>query len=231
MKRILNVARIHNTSWATTFAWPLGILAVVFVITYGIFLVVPVNESEFTFTGGVFSVYGFGIAFYITAITQCFPYALGLSVTRREFLSATALVGVTQSFAIGTIVYLLSVVEAATGGFGKKLRMFGLARYATDNEVLQWATLVTGLLLIGGIGAFIGVVYRRYRTNGLFTLGLGALVFFGGGSVLVTWQNWWPNVGSFFTDTPRILLLVIIPLIITAVLSAASWAGLLKATA
>ncbi|WP_206490439.1 ABC transporter permease [Rhodococcus sp. KRD162] len=231
MKRILNVARVHNTSWATTFTWPLGILAIVFAITYGIFLVVPTSNSDSTFTGGVFSVYGFAIAFYITAITQCFPYALSLSITRREFLSATALVGITQSVAIGTIVYLLSLVEAATGGFGKNIRMFGLARYATDNPVLQWAALVTGLLMIGGIGAFIGVVYRHYRTNGLFTLGLGALVVFGGGAILVTWQNWWPHIGSFFTDTPRILLLVVIPLTIAGVLSAASWFGLLKATA
>ena len=231
MKRILNVARIHNTSWATTFAWPLGILAIVFVVTYGLFSVVPDTESESNFTGGVFAVYGFALAFYLSAITQVFPYALGLSITRREFLSATALVGIAQSVAIGTIIYVLSAVESTTGGFGKKIRMFGIARAATDNPVLQWAALVTGLLVIGGIGAFIGVVYRRYRVNGLFTLGLGTLVFFGGGSILVTWQRWWPNIGSFFTDTPRILLLVVIPLVITAVLSVASWFGLLKATA
>lgn len=231
MKRILNVARIHNTSWATTFAWPLGILAIVFVVTYGLFSVIPETDAETNSTGGVFAVYGFALAFYLTAIVQVFPYALSLSITRREFLGATALVGVTQSIVIGTIVYLLSLVEAATGGFGKKIRMFGIARFATDNPVLQWAALVTGLLVLGGIGAFIGVVYRRYRINGLYTLGLGALVFFGGGSILVTWQHWWTNIGGFFTDTPRILLLVVIPLIITAVLSAASWFGLLKATA
>ena len=231
MKRILNVARVHNTSWATTFAWPLGILAAVFVVTYGLFSVVPATDAETKSTGGIFAVYGFALAFYLSAIIQVFPYALGLSITRREFLTATALVGITQSITIGTIVYVLSAVEDATGGWGKKISMFGIARFATDNAVLQWAALVTGLLLIGGIGAFIGVVYRRYRMNGLFSLGLGALVFFGGGSILVTWQRWWPNVGSFFTDTPRILLLVVIPLIITAVLSAASWFGLLKATA
>lgn len=231
MKRILNVARIHNTSWAATFAWPLGILAAVFVITYGIFLVIPPSDSEFTFTGGVFSVYGFAIAFYVTAITQVFPFALSLSVTRREFLTSTALVGMAQSVAIGTIVYALSVIEATTGGFGRKIRMFGIVRYATDNPILQWAALVIGLLLIGSIGAFVGVVYRRYRTNGLFTIGLIDLVVFGGGAIVITWQNWWPNIGAFFTDTPRIILLVVLPLIITAVLSAASWVGLLKATA
>ncbi|MDV8020802.1 ABC transporter permease [Rhodococcus sp. IEGM 1330] len=231
MKRILNVARIHNTSWATTFVWPMAVLAIAFVITFGIFLVIPTTDSEYNFTGSVFSIYGFAMAFYITAITQCFPYALGLSVTRREFLTATALVGVCQSIAFGTIIYALSVIEAATDGFGLKLRMFGIARYATDNPLVQWAALVAVMLLLGGIGAFIGVVYRRYRINGLFTLGLGALAFFGGGSILVTWQQWWPNIGSFFTDTPRILLLVVIPLLITAALSVASWFGLLKATA
>lgn len=231
MKRILNVARIHNTSWATTFAWPLGILAVVFVITYGTFLVIPESDSAHVFSGGVFSLYAFAVAFYVTAITQVFPYALGLSVTRREFLSATALVGVTQSVALGTVVYLLSVIEAATNGFGRKIRMFGIVRYLTDNPVLQWATLVIAMLLLGSIGAIVGVVYRRYRTNGLFSLGVGSLVVFGGGAILVTWQNWWSDIGSFFTDMPRALPLVVIPLIITAILSAAGWLGLLKASA
>lgn len=230
MKRTLDVARIHNTSWATTFLWPMVVLAIAFVITFGIFLVIPTTDSEYNFTGSVFSIYGFAMAFYITAITQCFPYALGLSVTRREFLTATALVGVVQSVAFGTIIYALSVIEAATGGFGLKLRMFGIARYATDNPLIQWASLVTVMLLLGGIGAFIGVVYRRHRTNGLFALGVGALVLFGGGAILVTWQRWWTNIGTFFTDTPRILLLVVVPLLITGVLSAASWFGLLKAT-
>ncbi|MBY3791918.1 ABC transporter permease [Rhodococcus fascians] len=231
MNRILNVARVHNTSWATTFAWPLGILVAVFVLTYGIFSVVPESDSDVSFSGGVFSVYGFAIAFYVTAITQCFPYALSLSITRREFLTATALVGVAQSVALGTIIYLLSVVEAATDGFGLKIRMFGLARYATDNPLLQWLTLVIGLLLIGSIGAFVGVVYRRFRTNGLFTLGLVGLVVFGGGAIVITWQNWWPDVGTFFTDTPRVLLLVVVPLVITGIFSTVSWMGLLKASA
>lgn len=231
MKRTFAVARIHHSSWAATVGWPLAVLAIAFAITYGIFAVVPETDAENNFTGGVLAIYGFAMAFYVTAITQCFPWALGLSVTRREFLTATGLVGVMQSLLLGTVVYLLSLVEAATNGFGLKIAMFGVAAVATDSPLIQWAFLVVAMMMLGGLGAFIGVVFRRYRANGLFALGLGTLVVVGGAVILVTWQNLWSEVGSFFTDTPRLLTMVVVPLLVTAVLAVASWFALLKADA
>ncbi|SNS28730.1 ABC transporter permease [Rhodococcoides kyotonense] len=231
MKRTLDVARMHTVAWPLIIGWPVGILAISFVICYVIFALIPTTDAEFNFTGAVFSVYGFAVAFYIQAITQTFPFALGLSVTRREFYSASALVGLIQSAALATLLFALSALEAATGGFGVKLRMFGIFRYVTDNAALEWAALFATLLLVTMVGMFIGVVYQRYRMNGLFGLLLADIVVFGGGAILITWQQWWPDVIDFVVDTPRFLLLTALPLALGVLFTGAGWAGIRRATA
>lgn len=230
MKRTLNVARLHTVAWPLIIGWPIAVLFIAFVISYTIFALIPTTDNEYNFTGSVFSMYGFAVGFYLQAVTQTFPFALGVSVTRREFFGASALVGVIQSALLATIVYVLSVIEAATGGFGVKMRMFGVLRYATDNPVLQWLGFFATLLLVASIGQFIGVVYQRYRVNGFLAIGVAAIVVFGGGAILVTWQRWWPAVGRFFVDTPSGILLGLVPLALTAVFAAAGWAGLRGAT-
>ncbi|QCB50851.1 ABC transporter permease [Rhodococcus sp. PAMC28707] len=231
MKRTLNVARMHAIAWPLIIGWPLVVLAISFVISYTIFALVPTTDNEYNFTGSVFSMYGFAIGFYIQAVTQTFPFALGISVTRREFFNASALVALVQSAVLATLVYVLSIIEASTGGFGVKLRMFGIFRYATDDPALQWLGIFTTVLLVAAIGLVVGVVYQRYRVTGIFGLGLASIVLLGGGAIVVTWQRWWPEVGDFFVDTPRILLLVVIPLVLTAIFGLAGWAGLRRATA
>lgn len=231
MKRTFDVARLHTVAWPLIIGWPIAVLFISFVISYAIFALIPTTDSEFNFTGAAFSLYGFAVGFYLQAVTQTFPFALGISVTRREFFSATALVGVAQSAVLATLMYVLSVIEAATGGFGVKLRMFGIVRYVTDDPVLQWLGFFATLLLVASLGLFVGVVYQRYRVTGLFGLGVTMLVLFGGGAVLVTWQRWWPAVGRFFVDTSPILLIVTIPAALALLLAGAAWTGLRRATA
>ncbi|AYJ49439.1 ABC transporter permease [Rhodococcus sp. P1Y] len=230
MKRTLDVARLHTVAWPLIIGWPIGVLVIAFVISYTIFAVIPTTDAEFNFTGAVFSMYGFAVGFYLQAVTQTFPFAMGISVSRREFFTATALVGIVQSAFLATLVYVMSVVEVATSGFGIKLRMFGVVRYATDTPALQWLGIFTTLLLVAAIGLFIGVAYQRYRVTGFLTISVVAIVLFGGGAILVTWQQWWPAVGRFFVDTPSVVLLGVIPLALAALFATAGWVGLRRAT-
>ena len=230
MKRTLDVARLHTVAWPLIIGWPIGVLFIAFVISYTTFALLPTTDSEFNFTGAVFSMYGFAVGFYLQAVTQTFPFAMGVSVTRREFFTASAFVGVIQSAALATLAYVLSIIEAATGGFGVKLRMFGIVRYATDNPALQWLGIFATLLMVAAIGLFIGVAYQRYGVNGFLTICVAAIVVFGGGAMVVTWQQWWPPVGRFFVDTPTVILLGVLPLVLAALFATAGWVGLRRAT-
>ncbi|MDP1051165.1 hypothetical protein, partial [Klebsiella quasipneumoniae] len=86
--RIGSVLQLHTVAWPLLIAWPVGILLISFLISFTIYAIVRNDEGE-GFTGSVFSVFGFVLAFYLQSMTQTFPFALGLSVTRREFFTAT----------------------------------------------------------------------------------------------------------------------------------------------
>ena len=220
MKRTLDVARLHLTAWPLIIGWPIGVLAIAFALSYTLFALLPETDNEYNFTGGMFSMYGFAVGFYLQAVTQTFPFALGISVTRKEFFRATALVGTVQS-----------ALETAPAGFGVKSRMFGPFRYATENPFLEWLGIFTTLLLVASVGMALGVVYQRYRVTGILATGLAALVVVGSAVIVVSWQQWWPAVGRFFIETPTVLLLGAIPLALSALFAIASWTGLRRATA
>ncbi|MCC8926351.1 MULTISPECIES: ABC transporter permease [Nocardiaceae] len=231
MKRTLDVARLHLTAWPLIIGWPIGVLAIAFALSYTLFALLPETDNEYNFTGGMFSMYGFAVGFYLQAVTQTFPFALGISVTRKEFFRATALVGTVQSALLATLVVVLSALENATAGFGVKSRMFGPFRYATENPFLEWLGIFTTLLLVASVGMALGVVYQRYRVTGILATGLAALVVVGSAVIVVSWQQWWPAVGRFFIETPTVLLLGAIPLALSALFAIASWTGLRRATA
>jgi hypothetical protein len=227
--RIGAVLRVHTVAWPLLIAWPVAILATSFLISYTIYFLVENDQNE-GFTGSVFSVYGFVLAFYLQAMAQTFPFTLGMSVTRREFFSATALLALAQSVVFAATLYLLSVVEAATDGWGVWMRMFGLARYLTDNPLLQFLTIFSTLLLTTAIAMAAGAIYQRWRATGLLAAGVGVLGLGGLAAILITWARWWPAVGDWFADSPRALPLVALPLTATAIATAVAWLALRRAT-
>lgn len=231
MKRTLDVARLHTTAWPLIIGWPVGVLAIVFALSYALFALLPATDNEYNFTGGIFSMYGFAVGFYLQAVTQAFPFALGISVTRKEFFGATALVGTMQSALLATLVFVLSVFESATGGFGVKSRMFGVFRYLTDSPLLEWLGMFATLLLVASVGMALGVVYQRYRIAGMLVVSLATLVVVGAAVIVVSWQRWWPAVGRFFVETPTVMLLGVLPLALSALFALAGWTGLRRATA
>lgn len=227
--RVLQVARLHSTAYPVLIAWPVGIVAVSFAIAYTIFFLIGDTGNDVNFTGGLSALYGFAMVFYIQAMTLTFPFALGLNVTRREYFTATTLVALVQSAVFGSVIYLLALAERATDGWGVRMRMFDIPAYFTDDQMLQWSLFVFMLLFVAGLGMFIGAVYQRWRTAGLMTLGLATLLVLGGAAILITWQQWWLAIGSWFVDTPRVVTLVLLPAALAVLSLAGTWGTLRQA--
>ncbi|MFM1726380.1 ABC transporter permease [Rhodococcus sp. PAM 2766] len=229
LQRLMAVCRLHAVSWPLLLVAPAAILAVTFAINLTIFALID-SEGEIHGTGAVLALYGFVVAFYTQAMTQTYPFALGLSVTRRQFFAATTVVAVLQSIAFATVLQALSVIEAATGGWGVDMRMFGVLRYVTDSAVLQSVTLFASLLLTTAIAMLLGAVYQRWRTPGFLIAGIGTIGLLGLTAVVVTWARWWPAIGSWFVDAPRWLVFVGVPLAAAVAAIAATWSVLRRAT-
>ncbi|WP_063059811.1 hypothetical protein [Nocardia sienata] len=210
--RALQVSRIHTVAWPLLIAWPLGILVAAFMIPWVIFALIDATDSNTT--GSIYSILGVTMAFYMGAMTQTFPFALGLGVTRRDFFNATVLVGAVQVAVISLLLWILAVVEDHTDGWGVRMEMFGLPSHFTDNRLTQLATYAAFLGLVASVSLFLGAVYQRWRVTGLYTAGAVFLVAGGLIAILVTWQRWWPAVGSGFADAPRVVVMVVLPAVL-----------------
>ncbi len=86
MNRTLVATRIHLINWRWSLAFPLGLITLILLFNLGIGLVT--GAAGFT-TGGLTALYVVVAITQSTAMTQFFPLALGLSLTRREFYAGT----------------------------------------------------------------------------------------------------------------------------------------------
>jgi hypothetical protein len=231
MKRAFDVARIQAVNWFWIFAFPLVLLLVTLLLNLGIFASIgDAAPPEGRVTGALLSIYVVMLVTHLQTMTQVFPFALGLSVTRRAFYAGAGLLIGAQSVIFGLLLLLFGRIEAATGGWGINLRFFGLPFLLQDDLLAQWLVYTVPFLALSAIGVFTGVVFKRWGQPGVFALTIGSAVVLAGVAMIVTWQGWWPAVGSFFTGQSTLALLAGYPLVVAIVLGGAGWLALRRAT-
>ncbi|NLE82071.1 MAG: ABC transporter permease [Rhodococcus sp.] len=229
ISRALSVSRVHTVAWPLLVAWPVGILAVAFAIPWAIFAIVQPDETNYT--GSVTALLGVALTFYIGAMTQTFPFALGMSVTRRDYFASTLVVGLAQVVGFGVMLWALAGIETATHGWGVNMVMFGIPNIFTSNPLVQLGAWFAVLALIAGIGLFVGALYRRWRVTGLYSVGAGLLVLAGLAAIVITWQGGWPAFGSWFADEPRVVTMVALPAVLAAAFTFGAWRLIRRAPA
>lgn len=231
MKRSIDVVRMQSVSWPATVGWPLGILALSFGANLAIFgLIGDAAPPEDRFTGGVASIYLVMLIGYLQSMTQFFPFALGLSVTRREFWNGTALLVALQAFGFGALLVALLAVERATGGWGIELEFFGLGFMEQSNVLTQWLAYSVPFLALSAMGVLVGVVLKRWGATGMYVQAVGSALLLVGAILALTWRSWWDDLGRFFTDQSTLALLVGYPFAIAVLLAAASFLTIRRAT-
>ncbi|GAA1185112.1 hypothetical protein [Pseudonocardia alaniniphila] len=231
MKRVFDVARIQTVNWFWIFAFPPLLLFLVLVLNVGLFAAIgDVTPPEGRTTGAVLSIYMVMLMAHLQTMTQVFPFALGLSVTRRAFYAGTGLVVGAQSVLFGLLLLVMGLIETATGGWGTNLKFFAIPFLIQDNLLAQWLVYTVPFVALSAIGVFIGVVFKRWGQPGVYALTVGTVLVLAGAAIVVTWQRWWPAVGSFFTDQSIFSLLVVYPLVIALVLGGGGWLAIRRAT-
>jgi hypothetical protein len=231
MKRLVDVARIQTVNWLSIFVVPLAVMGSALLLTIVLFAAMgDVAPLEGRTTGALVSIYIMMLVAHVQTMTQVFPFALGMSVTRRAFYGGTALLVLAQAAIFGVALAVLSAIERATGGWGLRIHFFDLPFLAQSNVLAQWLVYVVPFLAVSAMGVFAGVIFKRWGQPGVYTLAIGSILLLGGLAVLVTSQGWWPAVGSFFTGQSTFVLLTVYPLLIALVLGAAGWAAIRRAT-
>jgi hypothetical protein len=230
-RRPLAVARMQLVNLPVQLGMPWLILFLAFAVNLVIFALVPDPPAgEPKVTGGLLSIYIFVVVAHLVTMTQVFPFALGLSVTRRDFFTGTALFVVAQSLVQGLLLTLLLGLEELTGGWGMGLHFFGVPFLVQQNWLLQWLVYTVPILMFSFVSILAGTVHKRFGQLGMWVASLGLLLLGGLAAVLVTWQQAWPAVGRFFTGTPAVVLFAGYPAIVAALAAGAAYLFLRRAT-
>lgn len=229
MSRLGTLLRVHLVTWRSALGWPWGVLAVAFAVNLAIYAVLDDEARRGSSTGGLISIYVVALVAAIGAVTQGFPFLLGLGATRRAFYLATSVWVLAQALVFGIALTLLRALESATAGWGVDLRFFG-AVAAAGSAAGQVLVYAGPFLLVAAVGMCWGVVLTRWGPPGMFVLaaavgvGVGALVW------LVTQQQAWPAVGTWLVARSTVTLFAGLPAALAALLAAAGYLAIRRAT-
>ncbi len=206
MSRIWNVVRLHFVNRLTYLVLPWIILGSAFVITLAIWWIlrsvgvttgVDGQANSAQFSGALFSIFIYLLVAAVMAINLTFPFALGFSVTRRDFYLGTALAFAVTSALNAVALSVLAAIEQATGGWGLNGLLFTVL-WAGGGTVAEHAfTFFAVQLFFCFVGAAIATVYMRWRIAGMVAFWVIGGVALVGGFALATYTASWPAIGAW----------------------------------
>ncbi|GAA4823142.1 hypothetical protein GCM10023353_34760 [Tomitella cavernea] len=220
LTRALAVTRMNSRQWML-FVMPWAIVLVVLWAHAAILAIIRSQGVEIPdegFNGVGSTLFFFSLAMFASITTQHFPFAMGLGVTRRDFYLGTALTSLCTGVVNGVLVLIFAQIERATDGYSVHLEVLSVVYRVTDSAALVFFSMVLLTMAFAALGVFAGVIYLKWRANGMFTAALILAFAAAVAALLITWQRGWPAVGRFFVDTPIAVLLLAVPAVLGAVL-------------
>ena len=207
-RRIWNVVRLHLVDLRTYVGIPWIIVGTAFVITLIISAIIsyatgmdphsPESLEGQRYSWAVVAPQWYLAVVAVQAIGMTFPFALGFSVTRRDFYLGTSLLFVLISAFNAVAFALLTQIEKATNGWGMGAHMFNALWFGIDGWWVDLLSYFSMQLFIFFLGASVATIYMRWRMPGMlvFWVSLAALVL--GALALITFTNSWPAVAGWF---------------------------------
>ncbi|WP_181780458.1 hypothetical protein [Pseudonocardia pini] len=229
-RRYLASARIHLVNLPLSLGMPWLILGSSFVVNLIIYSMLPENPNDPRTTGGIMSIYIFALIAHVVSMTQSFPFALGLSVTRRDFFAGLSLIIVVESAVQGLVLTGLRAIELASAGWGIDMTFFGVPFLVQDNWFLQWVLYSVPFLALSYLAVLFGTIYKRFGQPGMWVSIIGLVLVGGAAAILLTWSESWGVVARFFTETAPLTLIAGYPVILAVLFAGLAWLLLRRAT-
>ncbi len=236
--RILAVFRLHFANPTQMIVQPLAIYLFVFAVNWVIWLIVDVSagthvagmEKGTSWSGATAFAFVWQLVVAVQAMNKTFPFALGLTSTRRDYYLGTALALVTMSAAWAVLIGVLAVVEDATNGWGLGGHMFSVVYFGHDGPLARTWYVFLLMLLFAFLGTVAGALFVRWRTWGLLGFGAALVILLIGGGAAVALTDAWSAGYRFFAELgfAGSYPLLLVPIAISGVIG---WAALRGATA
>lgn len=197
--RIVNVMRMHVANPFPTLILPWLITFVIFGLNMAIVLMVTraaggidnLEADAFQYNGGITWIAVFMLVTAVQAMNLTFRFALGFSVTRRDFYLGSALYFVLLSVIYATGITVLAGVERATDGWGMHAAFFAPWGLVDQPLGTLWVVYALVLLFFFFLGAAVATVWVRWKAYGMYAFFLGlALLVVGALWLITTTESW-----------------------------------------
>lgn len=226
-RRIWRIVRLNLVNKMTTIWLPILIMTFIWVVNYAIWWIIwsatPPAERAETLDHTQYSGAGFYIFIYmlvvgVTIISMTFPFALGYSVTRRDFYLGSSLTFGLLAAGYSIAFTVLAYIEEWTNGWGLGGHLF-TSVYFGDTLWERLFTVFVGLLFCFFLGSSSAIIFTRWRVNGLLTAGAILVIILLGVVALITFTESWPAVGDWFVSAgpTGVVAWLLVPTLIGAV--------------
>ncbi|SEM91853.1 hypothetical protein [Paenibacillus sp. OV219] len=184
---------------------PWIILTSSFIINLFIAALIPMDDK--VTTGGLASIFIYMGVIGIMSMSQTFPFALGLSVRRKDFFTGTMLMVVLVSFCTSIVLYLLSYIEGfGLVGWGVELYFFHLPYLSDGNAAEQIFVFFSIMLCLFVVGFTIGCLFRRFGKTGMTVLTICSIALLTLFFYAANYLDWWISIGHYFANHSAVQL-------------------------
>lgn len=207
LSRVINVTRLHFATKFRLLVLPVMILAFIFFINYLIWWMIfgvagmegAASASQgMQFSGASAFIFIYMMIVAVQAVNLTFPFALGYSVTRRDFSLGTSLTFVLLALYYSAIMTVMAELEKATEGWGLGGHMFDVVYFGAENPFQRFTMFLLIFLFFLFIGSASASVYVRWKSNGMLVFSATLTLIVIGLVALVTLTGNWPLVGEWF---------------------------------
>lgn len=205
--RIWRVVRLNLVNKWSTIWIPVMIMGFIWLVNFLIWWIIwastaPADRAKAfegtQWSGGASYLFVYMLVVGIQVISMTFPFALGYSVTRRDFYLGSALTFLllAAGYSIGFTV--LSEIEEATGGWGFGGHLFTSIYFGDGGFLSRWFIVFAAMLFFFFVGSVSGTLYMRWRMNGVLVAGAVLVLLLVGAVALIGLTSSWPAVGAWF---------------------------------
>ncbi|UKS26455.1 hypothetical protein LOZ80_33885 [Paenibacillus sp. HWE-109] len=211
MSRSKQVVQLHLRNKYTWFYIPWIILGVNFLINF--IIGTALNTGERMNTGSITSIFIYTFVAGTVTIKETFPFALGLSIRRKDYVLGTILTAFLVNAISALLLTLFSVLEEATDGWGVQMSLFKVG-FLSDVSVIGMLGIYLILLLnMYFFGFAISSIHRRFGSTGMYAFFTALLLIGTVGTYSLTHLGLWGGIFGWLVQHYMALFWWMLPLL------------------
>lgn len=212
MNRVNQMVKLHLRNKNTWFLVPWAILGANFLINA--LIATSLNDGEVMNTGAIASIFIYSLIAGTLTIKETFPFAIGLSIRRKDYFLGTALTVLLVNTISGIALTILSAIEEATNGWYVELHLFKIGFLSDLPYIAILGINIILLIHCYFLGFVISSLHRRFGSMSMYIFFTAMLLIGTITSYTMTNFDLWNDLGQWMAHHYLELFWWMIPLVV-----------------